>query len=85
VKNVKHVRTTVITSTVTVENGKLLASTTTRGTEVTTETVTVDGIPYKVHRDRDGSTVDSPCACFGSTYRAHSTFACPWLAKRSCP
>ena len=49
--------------------------------------VIVDGIQYTVTRYYDakgfaGTTVDSPCACFGSKMRCHSTEACPWLAKR---
>lgn len=47
------------------------------------EKVTVDGISYKVYRWQDGTNVESPCSCFGSTFRAHSTEYCPWLKKRS--
>lgn len=42
----------------------------------------VDGIRFTVHRGPNGSTVDAPCSCFGHPLRTHSTFDCPWLAKR---
>jgi hypothetical protein len=49
-----------------------------------TEVVTVDGISYKVHHWRGrGTTVETPCSCFGSKMRAHSTENCPWLARRA--
>jgi hypothetical protein len=35
-----------------------------------------------VHRTKDGTTVDSPCQCFGGN-RAHSTAECPWLKLRA--
>ena len=36
----------------------------------------------KVHRTENGTTVESPCQCFGNPNRVHSTQACPWLAFR---
>jgi ribosomal protein L21E len=36
-----------------------------------------------VHRDANGTTVNSPCKCFGSPTRTHSTTECPWLKFRT--
>lgn len=46
------------------------------------EVVTVIGISYKIHRTKFGSWVDTPCSCFGSLMRVHSTVYCPWAKKR---
>ena len=47
------------------------------------QAVTVEGISYKRLHWPDGSlTVETPCQCFGSYHRMHSTIACPWMKKR---
>lgn len=42
----------------------------------------VEGIPYHVYHYDGGTTVQSPCQCFGHTMRLHSTTDCPWVVKR---
>jgi ribosomal protein L21E len=36
-----------------------------------------------INRTPDGTTVDSPCHCFGNPRRTHSTTECPWLKFRT--
>lgn len=51
------------------------------------QTFVVEGIRYSVTRFFDehgslGRTVDTPCECFGSRMRCHSTDECPWVLAR---
>lgn len=53
------------------------------GRKMGTTIVTVEGITYRVHRNENGSTVDTPCTCFGMPQRTHNNVHCPWLAQRA--
>lgn len=46
------------------------------------QVVTIEGISYRVRRGKDGSTVETPCMCFGQPQRTHNNPSCPWLAQR---
>lgn len=49
--------------------------------QLETEICEVEGIGYTVTRGPDGSTVNTPCSCFGIASRTHDNVDCPWLAK----
>jgi len=41
-------------------------------------------IVHRTERRRtDGTTVDSPCHCFGNPRRTHSVVECPWVKLRT--